>query len=463
MEGLDGEDLVAFKARTRDAFAQMVNDGAIDLVDVMIDLPEVPEFCGADIQMQGMEAEVHEYTVSVFQTIGPWLQERIDAKCDENAADLDMIIEINGQARDDSAQDVADELLATQSILGMDGEDFTTFTNRLSADFAALPAPTATGLPVFTESCDPEDSARLAEAQQTVEDSLSAQEFAQFLSDSAFNACTMFEQTAYLDMIDQDGLATRQEEKLQSLRDLQAVDQSGPEGETFDEFVARINSDFETAAPSTVSSGIVVADYPVNCDSYDDTISASRSDLAAYKDDLEQCLTFEMYVADLMEAALDTSACDDAIATLTEQALALETMTKDAKAASQSKVDDFLDTMDTDNVMMLSGDDYVAMTLEPQIENLVADGDLTAATPVAPAVELEDRCDQTALEAVTQAAQDLADQQTLNDLIDMRVDQICGESLTSLMDLTMQAGVLAADKTMAASEQLATNYEVAVM
>ena len=38
MEGLDGEDLVAFKARTRDAFAQMVNDGAIELVDVMIDL-----------------------------------------------------------------------------------------------------------------------------------------------------------------------------------------------------------------------------------------------------------------------------------------------------------------------------------------------------------------------------------------------------------------------------------------
>ena len=51
MEGLDGEDLDAFKARTRDAFAQMVNDGAIELVDVMIDLPEVPAFCGADIQM----------------------------------------------------------------------------------------------------------------------------------------------------------------------------------------------------------------------------------------------------------------------------------------------------------------------------------------------------------------------------------------------------------------------------
>ena len=178
MEGLEGEDLVAFKARTRDAFAQMVNDGAIDLVDVMIDLPAVPEFCGADIQMQGMEAEVHEYTVSVFQTIGPWLEGRIDAKCDENAADLDMIIEINGQAGIDAQQDVADELLATQTILGQDTEDLVTFSNRLSADFAAQQAPVASALPVFTDSCDPEDSARLSEAQQTVEDSLFAQDFA---------------------------------------------------------------------------------------------------------------------------------------------------------------------------------------------------------------------------------------------------------------------------------------------
>lgn len=178
MEGLEGEDLVAFKARTRDAFAQMVNDGAIDLVDVMIDLPAVPEFCGADIQMQGMEAEVHEYTVSVFQTIGPWLEGRIDAKCDENAADLDMIIEINGQAGIDAQQDVADELLATQTILGQDTEDLVTFSNRLSADFAAQQASAAPVLPVFTDSCDPEDSARLSEAQQTVEDSLFAQDFA---------------------------------------------------------------------------------------------------------------------------------------------------------------------------------------------------------------------------------------------------------------------------------------------
>ena len=178
---------------------------------------------------------------------------------------------------------------------------------------------------------------------------------------------------------------------------------------------------------------------------------------------MEECLTFEKYLSDLMAAALDTSVCDDAIAALTDQAALLESMTADAKAATQSKVDDFLDTMDTENVMMLSGDDYVAMTLTPQVADLVADGTLTAATPAAPAVVLEDRCDQAALDTVTQAAQALADQQTLNDLIDMRVDQICGDSLTSLTDLTTQASALAAAKTMAASEQLGTNFGVAAM
>ena len=76
-------------------------------------------------------------------------------------------------------------------------------------------------------------------------------------------------------------------------------------------------------------------------------------------------------------------------------------MTADAKAATQSKVDDFLDTMDTENIMMLSGDDYVAMTLEPQVAGLVADMTLIPATPAAPAAVLEEMCDQATLDAVT--------------------------------------------------------------
>ena len=49
--------------------------------------------------------------------------------------------------------------------------------------------------------------------------------------------------------------------------------------------------------------------------------------------------------------------------------------------------------MDTDNVMILSGDDYVAMTLIPQIADLVDQGLLEAAIPVEPAVELDESCD----------------------------------------------------------------------
>ena len=54
--------------------------------------------------------------------MGPWLQGRIDEKCDENAATLDMIIEINDQARLDAQQDVADELMAVFPILADEDE-----------------------------------------------------------------------------------------------------------------------------------------------------------------------------------------------------------------------------------------------------------------------------------------------------------------------------------------------------
>ena len=99
LEGEANEELADFKARVRTMFVTLVNDNELDLVDVMIDVPTVPDFCGDEIQMQYIEADVHRYTVSVFQTMGPWLQGRIDKKCEENAQTLDMIITINDQAR----------------------------------------------------------------------------------------------------------------------------------------------------------------------------------------------------------------------------------------------------------------------------------------------------------------------------------------------------------------------------
>ena len=97
-----------------------------------------------------------------------------------------------------------------------------------------------------------------------------------------------------------------------------------------------------------------------------------------------------------------------AIMTLNMQAIELSMQEAAAKALSDPKVNDFLDTMDTDNVMILSGDEYVAMTLVPQIMDRIQQGRLETATPVMPIVELDESCDQDALEAVIEAAMDLA-------------------------------------------------------
>ena len=66
LEGMPEGDLAAFKASVRESFVTMVNDGDLELVDPMIDVPTVPGFCDDDIQMQGIEADVHRYTIAVF-------------------------------------------------------------------------------------------------------------------------------------------------------------------------------------------------------------------------------------------------------------------------------------------------------------------------------------------------------------------------------------------------------------
>ena len=85
LDGEADEDLAMFKTRARTMFVELVNNNEIILVDPMIDVPTIPEFCGDELQMQYIEADVHRYTVAVFQTMGPWLQDRIEEKCDEHA------------------------------------------------------------------------------------------------------------------------------------------------------------------------------------------------------------------------------------------------------------------------------------------------------------------------------------------------------------------------------------------
>lgn len=88
--------------------------------------------------------------------------------------------------------------------------------------------------------------------------SLDAQDFAAFLSDQAQQECVSFEMANYAAQIDPDGLATRQAAKLQLLTTWHMVDTTGPDGESLDEFIARVDDMYAMASPEEVTSDDIV-------------------------------------------------------------------------------------------------------------------------------------------------------------------------------------------------------------
>ena len=58
--------------------------------------------------------------------------------------------------------------------MGSEGEALDDFKERMQLAFTQSDtvSPMATGLPVFVDSCDPEDSAKLAETTQVINESL---------------------------------------------------------------------------------------------------------------------------------------------------------------------------------------------------------------------------------------------------------------------------------------------------
>jgi hypothetical protein len=76
----------------------------------------------------------------------------------------------------------------------------------------------------------------------------------------------------------------RQANKLQLLTTWHMVDNMGPDGESLDEFIARVDEMYAMASPEEVTADdIVIADYPVDCDEYSNTISDAIGELLEYK------------------------------------------------------------------------------------------------------------------------------------------------------------------------------------
>ena len=117
--------------------------------------------------------------------------------------------------------------------------------------------------------------AKLEDATRIVNESLATQTFVAYLSEQFTEACTNFEMVAYETRIDTNLLLSKEQDKEQLIGDWYAIDDSGPEGETLDEFRERIDGLFKAAAPATEESQILIVPYPVDCDLYLNTIEAS--------------------------------------------------------------------------------------------------------------------------------------------------------------------------------------------
>ena len=74
-----------------------------------------------------------------------------------------------------------------------------------------------------------------------------------------------------------------------------ALDTSRPAGETEEAFRIRMNQSYADANVSPVPSGVIVIDYPEDCDAYSSTIESSMVALTNWKNDYEECLTFQSW------------------------------------------------------------------------------------------------------------------------------------------------------------------------
>ena len=95
-------------------------------------------------------------------------------------------------------------------------------------------SPMASGLPAFSEDCDPEDSARLMEATTVINESLATQTFAVYLREQFKESCDNLEFIAYDSQIDADGLTARENAKSDLLNQWFDIATDKPEGETFE-------------------------------------------------------------------------------------------------------------------------------------------------------------------------------------------------------------------------------------
>jgi len=121
-----------------------------------------------------------------------------------------------------------------------------------------------------------------------------------------------------------------------------------PEDETLEEFRARIDQVFDDADVEIQSSGIAVSEYPEGCLDFSDTIAQSESDLEAFVQDYEECLTFYEWAAPQL-GILQEETCNADDISLSAQTAMINMMIGDLAGELLPTINEFLATTDPSN------------------------------------------------------------------------------------------------------------------
>jgi hypothetical protein len=369
MEGEEGEDLATYKARISEIFTALLDDGTIvpdEKYD--IDVEEVPEGCPQSTIDAGAAAAAHVEELILCTTMGPWLDARIVQVCQENGNRLQELIDEYTELTEVANEDGNALLEVAFGVLGTDSEDQETFNGRMRDEyiFNGPPAPAPSGLPVFADSCSPEDSAELLEATFVIEGYNLADSFITWLEGLAGEACNAFETENYTNQLAAGALIDKEAINEQLYSDWFTVCDDCAEDETEEEFRARIDQMFVDADVETQDSGIANNDYPESCLDFSDTIAQSQVDLGDFVEDYEECLTFFGWASPQV-GFLQEEFCNAEIISLSAQTAMINMMIGDLASELLPAINDFLAATDPLNTDALEGQDYLEQVLAPQL------------------------------------------------------------------------------------------------
>ena len=203
--------------------------------------------------------------------------------------------------RDTAAASIQTELGQAFGILSQPFETESEFRSRLASQFGMeVVVPQADGLPAFSADCDPEDSENLGEAVTVINEANINTAYDAWLKAQSTEACMEID-LAYDAAIDMDQLTQKQLMRQQLYQDWYDLDTTKPQGETLDQFIERIKMNYAIANPPAEDSGVIIPDYPEDCDIYVMMIEASKQALVDYKATLDECIRFDKWANPIVD------------------------------------------------------------------------------------------------------------------------------------------------------------------